>query len=116
ARQPRRTGADPPADPGIVQAQFVTPAPGAGGAPAPPARGDPSAPPTGPRLFAPVPAEDSPLRQYSVLPRTATGYQFRSEALPTGEQATIFTGGVLIGVRNPDGTVLIDIEADNAVV
>src|SRR5439155_5790328 len=74
----QRTGAAPKADPGIVQAQFVTPAPGD-------AR-------TGPRLFAPVPAGDSPLRQYSVLPRTALGYQFESKPLPTGEQVGIFTG------------------------
>ncbi|HKB37127.1 MAG TPA: hypothetical protein VKD72_11785 [Gemmataceae bacterium] len=108
---------------GIVQAQYVPAAPG--GAPAPPeppeppepgAPSPPGAPRTGPRLLPPVSGNDSPLRQYSVLPRTPTGYQFRSEVLPTGEQATIFTGGVIISVRNPDGTVLIDIEADNAVV
>ncbi len=90
-------------DAGVVQAQFVPPGPGPGGGP--PA--SPLLPPAGP---------DAPLRQYSVLPRTGAGYQVKSETLPTGEQASVFTGGVIISVRNPDGTILIDIEADNALV
>jgi hypothetical protein len=36
--------------------------------------------------------------------------------LPTGEQASIFTGGIIISVRAADGSDLIDIEADNALI
>src|SRR5262249_44744486 len=42
--------------------------------------------------------------------------QFKSEVLPTGEQVSIFTGGVLIGVRTADGSSLVDIAADNALI
>jgi hypothetical protein len=92
------------ADGGVVQAQFVPPGPGA------------TAPGPGARFLQATPGQPGPLRQYSVLPRSSAGYQFKSETLPTGEQAFIVTGGVSIAVRNPDGSVLVDIEADNAVI
>src|SRR5205823_89451 len=96
---------------GVVLAQYVQP-------PAPPAPAAPGAPtpgPAAPRLLAPV-AGPGPLRQYTVAPRTGAGIQFKSEVLPSGEQASIFTGGVIIGARTAESATLVDIEADIALV
>ncbi len=81
-----------------------------------PGAASPAAPAPAPRLLQPAPGLDGPARQYNVGPRTSAPFQLKSETLPGGEQASIFTGGVIIGVRAADGSDLIDIEADNAVI
>jgi len=95
---------------GIQQTQATLPAPATG----------PEGPPTrlpGPSLLGPPPPPGSaPMRQYSVAPRTGGALQARSEVLPTGEQATVFTGGVILSVRGVDGIGFLDIEADQALV
>src|SRR5207249_1560935 len=58
---------------------------------------------------------DGPPRQFSIAPRTASMYQMQSFALPNGEQAIVFTGGVILNVRTDDRNGLVDIEADRLV-
>jgi hypothetical protein len=100
-------GAAQPVSPAVPP----SPAPPAAGAAAPGGSGGISG------LLTPPPAGGpSPMRQFSVVPRTGGGYQIKSEVLPNGEQATIITGGVIINVAAADGSSLIDIEADNAIV
>ncbi len=104
----------PPAGEGIQAAQFITPPPAGGGS-------NPSTLP-GPRLMSPIPGAaqgppgSAPLRQYSVAPRTGGTLQAKSETLPSGEQVTVFTGGVILSVRGVDGVGFLDIEADQALV
>jgi len=63
-----------------------------------------------------VPVLDSPLRQYSVSPRGASGFNIRMEHLPNGEQAVIVSGGVILNVKDVQGIGLLDIEADRLVI
>ncbi len=104
----RGSGRELPADSESVSAK-VTPAQRSGA-------NSPAAPIPGPRLLQPAPGPEGPARQYSVAPRTGATFQLKSETLPGGEQASIFTGGVIIGVKTSEGADLIDIEADNALV
>ena len=71
-----------------------------------------------PRPAPPVPAQGpAPLRQFSIAPRTPSQpYQARIETLPSGEQALVVTGGVILLVRDVRGVGLIDIEADRLVL
>src|SRR5262245_43860040 len=104
----------PPPNPVPVPPSPVpTPKPTPPPAPRPPATPGAAAP--GGRLLAP-PQTSGVDRQYTLVPRTSAGFQINNRRLPSGEDATIVTGGVLIGVRAADGSGILDIEADNAVV
>jgi hypothetical protein len=118
----------PPAvPPGSVSAVFrlsgaELPAVPTSGTTATPTQRTPAPTPSGPgaaagsRLGMPVPGADGSTREYSVVPRSMSTFQLKSEVLPNGEQASIFTGGINIAVRSANGTVLFDIEADNALI
>lgn len=107
------------------------------GPPPPPAAPPPSThgpslqpvPLTGPALPAPMPGTlpgsvpeapgpiaDAPPRIISIRERTSAPYQAQSFPLPTGEQAILITGGVIVTVRNLANLGLIDIEADRLIL
>ncbi len=58
---------------------------------------------------------DGPPRVLSIAPRTGAPFQTQSFPLPTGEQAVVVTGGVILTVRNVASVGLVDIEADRLV-
>jgi hypothetical protein len=93
--------AAPSAAPGGTSA---VPAPGVA-APATPALGV-VAPPT---LLA------GPPKVISILPRTSSGSNYQSFVLQNGEHVTVVTGGIILLIRNPDLTPMVDIEADRLV-
>lgn len=110
----------PPVGPG----QSTGPSTAAPVAPgAPPPLPPPSQPATRPLgspgagATAPLPPSTQvPARQYSVSPRSSTGFDIKTETLPGGEQAIIVTGGVILNVRNAPQLGLLDIEADRLVI
>jgi hypothetical protein len=63
----------------------------------------PRAPPTGPP------------RIVTLAPRTSRPFESQSLTLPTGEQATVATGGVSLMIRNLQNMEIVDIEADRLV-
>lgn len=87
--------------------------------PAPPPVPPPTpAVPAGPRSpTTPAPARPpAPIRQITVVARNGSYHQ-ETVVLPNGEQAAVFTGGIILIVRNPSGNVgVVDIEADNLVL
>jgi hypothetical protein len=52
----------------------------------------------------------------SILPRTGSLSDYRDFRLENGEHATVVTGGVILVIRNPNNTPLLDIEADRLVL
>jgi hypothetical protein len=63
-----------------------------------------------------MPAAPGPPRMLSVAPRSAAGYSFNGFRTPSGEQVAVFSGGVIVLVRNVQNIGLLDIEADRLVV
>lgn len=107
---PARPTQGPPAQ---LQPPTISPLPTQPGPPAPPAA--PPAP--GPSSLAPRPSLlDAPPRTFSITPRTSAPYQQQSFSLPNGEQAVVFTGGVILHVEAAQKAGLVDIEADKLVV
>jgi hypothetical protein len=51
-----------------------------------------------------------------ILPRTQGTFQERAVNLPNGQQAVVFTGGVIVNVRGVGTVSVIDIEADRMVL
>jgi hypothetical protein len=91
--------------------------------PAPPVPGPTMPPPPAagtPRAGAPAPAArpsaPGPPRQISIAPRTGQPFQTQAVPLPSGEQAVVVTGGVIVTVRNVENVGILDIEADRLVV
>ncbi|HEV3257205.1 MAG TPA: hypothetical protein VG013_10020 [Gemmataceae bacterium] len=80
----------------------------------------PAPPPDTPPASAPGPpgpAARAPERQFQIAPRNSAAYQQQTVVLPSGEQALVVTGGVILTVRNPTQNVgMLDIEADRLVV
>jgi hypothetical protein len=100
AASPLPTPAPPPAaQPGTIPSTGTPPAPGT-----PPAL--PAAPPS---LAAAQP------KLLSILPRTGTLIDFQNILLANGEHAIVVTNGVILVIRNPNNTPLVDIEADRLV-
>lgn len=87
----------PPGVPDLRPSQIAIPGPPPGVAPA------------GPRQAAPV-------RQFSLVPRTATGFGTSTHTLPNGEHVLVITGGIILVVKMQDQSGLLDIEADTAVI
>src|SRR5262249_53241141 len=50
-----------------------------------------------------------------ILPRTSEGFHPQSFLLPSGEHVTVVPGGVILVIKNPNNTPLVDIEADRLV-
>jgi hypothetical protein len=71
----------------------------------------PGSTPTGPRSLA-----TTPIRQFSILPRTSAGFAEQTFQLESGETAIVVTGGVILVVRTSDNQGLLDIEADRLVL
>ncbi|HLJ92999.1 MAG TPA: hypothetical protein VKU02_07390 [Gemmataceae bacterium] len=83
-----------------------------------PPTGTPAAPPTTPPPAprgGPANVFDGQPKSFSILPRTAAGYDVRNFLLANGEHASAVTGGVILVIRNPNNTPLVDIEADRLV-
>ncbi|MFN4261858.1 MAG: hypothetical protein ACK4RK_21465 [Gemmataceae bacterium] len=68
-----------------------------------------------PRPVNPPPPPPGPPRILSIAPRTGPNFQTQIIQLPTGEQAIIVTGGVILSVRNIEQVDILDIEADRLV-
>jgi hypothetical protein len=85
--------------------------------PGPPQSTLPPAP--GPPAAAAPPAARSttpgPPRLLSIAPRTGSNFQTQSFPLPSGEQAIVVTGGIILTVRNIQQIGIVDIEADKLV-
>jgi hypothetical protein len=112
------TPLSPPSPPATAPATG-TPTPAA--QPAAPAKD--SSPP-GPAVNAPrapSPAIGPPAlfdgqpKVLSILPRTSAGSNYQSFLLQNGEHVTVVTGGIILVIRNPNNTPLLDIEADRLV-
>jgi len=82
---------------------------------------------TGPQLgngVVPVPTlpdepyfePPAPLRQFTIAPRTNSGFEFNFGPQAGNEQSLVITGGVILNIRNVEGASLIDIEADRVVM
>src|SRR5262249_53342242 len=56
------------------------------------------------------------LRQFTILPRTQGTFQEKAVNLPSGQQAIVFTGGVIANVRGLGTVNVLDIEADRMVL
>jgi hypothetical protein len=117
----------PPA-PAAPVAPFGQPPPDIGGglapppgnaatAPVPPVRPSqmpvptPGPPGTGPRSLA-----NTPVREFSILPRTPAGFEPQFFRLSDTESAIVAMGGVILLVRTAEGGGLVDIEADRLVL
>jgi hypothetical protein len=74
----------------------------------------PTSPPPAPRAGMPNLFDGQP-KTFSVLPRTQAGYDVQSFLLASGEHAATVSGGVILVIRNPNNTPLVDIEADRLV-
>jgi hypothetical protein len=81
--------------------------------PSPEAPGTPRAGAPGP---ATRPSAPGPPRQISIAPRSGQPFQTQTIPLPTGEQALVVTGGVIVTVHNTESIGILDIEADRLVV
>jgi hypothetical protein len=93
------------------------PPPPPGPAPPPPqASGTPRAGTPGPAARPSAPGPPGPPRQISIAPRSGQPFQTQTVPLPTGEQALVITGGVIVTVRNVESIGILDIEADRLVV
>ncbi len=55
-------------------------------------------------------------RRLAVSPRSSAGFGLAREMLPTGEQALIVTGGVILNIRGVPKVGLVDLEADRLVI
>jgi hypothetical protein len=85
----------------------------------PPASGPPPAnapPPRTVQATPPKPAAPAPLRQFSIEPRRAGGFQLQRYVQDNGEEVMIITGGIILTVRGLDRIELLDMEADRLVV
>ncbi|HZY87934.1 MAG TPA: hypothetical protein VFE78_24075 [Gemmataceae bacterium] len=122
----------PPAAPG----PFGPPPTGlpgpSGGAPVPSPPPDPPPPPSAPfpPALPPVPPPSTPgppprptppptaglPRTYSIAPRNGGTFNVKVERLPSGEQAIIVVGGVILNVRNAPSIGMLDMEADRLVI
>jgi hypothetical protein len=77
----------------------------------------PSTPGPPPRTQLPTPPPPPGVpRQYSVSPRNGGSFNFKIERLPSGEQAIIVVGGVIVNVRNAPSVGMLDLEADRLVI
>jgi hypothetical protein len=108
-----------PADSITLPAIPATPIPTTPSAPpaVAPSTGPPAptnAPPPPPRGAMPNLMDGQP-KTFTVRPRTTAGYDLRSFLLPSGEHAATVSGGVILIIRNPNNTPLVDIEADRLV-
>jgi hypothetical protein len=72
-------------------------------------------PAQGPRTALGTPLGTGQFRQYSIVPRTAAGFEPQSFLLANGEHVVVVNGGVILLVRTTDNTGLLDIEADRLV-
>jgi hypothetical protein len=70
------------------------------------------APPPLPPLSLP----DLPERRLAISPRTSAGFGLGREQLPSGEQALIVTGGVILNIRGAPKVGIVDLEADRLVI
>lgn len=102
----------------------ATPPPGATAPPPPssgsnagtPGRGEGASFPTSPRPgTSPLPPTNGPPRVLSIAPRTSAPFETQSFPLPTGEQAIVITGGIILRVNNMQNMGIVDIEADRLV-
>jgi hypothetical protein len=103
---PSPSGSGPAAAPGAGAVMPPLQTPGPTPLP-PPARVEPRPPQA---------AADGPPKQFTVAPRNGTGFDFKAEPLPNGEQAIIITSPVLLTVRNVRGIGVLDMEADRLVI
>ncbi len=141
-RQPAATPAQNPAPTSAPDSPYVIPPsapnkpgtipdPGPPGlqppvSPGPPAPGEPTLVPAIPvpgETSNPVPrppprpSAQAPERQFHLAPRYSQPWNETPFIYPNGEQATLFTGGVILTIQNPDPKIeLLDIEADRLVV
>jgi hypothetical protein len=114
----------PAAEPGPGAASGDTPGPpGDDTETAPAPRPLPGTPTQGPPRPAPgdepppPPPPPAPPRAFTIAPRTGAGFQSRLVTLPSGQQALVVIGGVILTVRNVGGKGgLLDIEADRLVL
>jgi hypothetical protein len=116
-RQPPPSWPDSPPDPGSSSPPPApTPPPGLPpvGTPLPtiPVPGA-TAPVPGPPASPPLPP--GPPRTLSIAPRSSKMFDVASFMLPSGERATLISGGVILTVRNVERVGLVDIEADRLV-
>lgn len=103
APPPTPTSASLPITPAAATVPAPTPAP-ATPAPRPPAA----------RTGTAGVSEGQP-KVLSILPRTGAVFDLQDIPLANGEHATVVTGGIILVIRNPDNTPLLDIEADRLV-
>jgi hypothetical protein len=75
----------------------------------------PGPPPTPAQPEQPRAATPGPPRLITVSPRTGAPFQTQTFPLPSGEQAIVVTGGVILVVRNLEKIGIVDIEADRLV-
>ncbi|MCS6851432.1 MAG: hypothetical protein NZ700_09735 [Gemmataceae bacterium] len=81
--------------------------------PAPPA---PALPPPTPLPPVPTPVVQAAVpRNITIAPRTGQSFQTQSFQLPSGEQAIVVTGGIILTVRNLERVGIVDLEADRLV-
>lgn len=123
AGPPAAPVAPPTPDRDVQPVQFSPPP-----SPPPPARIGPPEPETAPQPrpgpglpFAARPptrptAPNAPLRTFSLAPRSSQPFQARIEETPSGEQALVVTGGIILQVRDAAGLGMIDVEADRLVL
>jgi hypothetical protein len=105
--QPAPPGSTPsPLPTGPATPTPPVPSPAVATAPAP------GPPPPGGR----VTMATSPLRQLSIVPRTAAGFDPRSIIQPDGQYVIFINGGITLLVRSLDNQNLVDIEADRLVI
>jgi hypothetical protein len=71
----------------------------------------PGPPPSGPRSLL-----NSPIREFTILPRTSAGFNPQLIPLSQTESAVVFEGGVTLLVRTSAGGGLVDLEADRLVL
>src|SRR5262249_48755749 len=102
AASPMPVPTPPLAAPPVTSPAMGTPIPGAPTIPVAPRAGPPS-------------LADGQPKVLSILPRTGTLINFEDRLLASGEHATIVTNGVILVIRNPNNTPLLDIEADRLV-
>jgi lipopolysaccharide export system protein LptA len=78
--------------------------------------GVPPIPIVSPPMAPTVALPEVPERRLAISPRGTAGFGLERQILPTGEQALIVTGGVIINVRGVPKIDLVDLMADRLVI
>lgn len=123
ASVPAQPGQTPPPPPSWTN-PAMPPADGSAGTPVPRAQPPGAATPPSPAAPPRTRGSTQPLapilgsgqQQFSIAPRTAAPFQTEIVTLPSGEQALVVTGGVILNVHDPQRNTIIDVEADKLVL